>query len=77
MKGLDDNYYKSLIISALQQHGPQKIGFFKELLFEKLPDVLTEEQKTTRVKNLLAALRRVGKVKSAKGKLWTLSDEFG
>ncbi len=77
MKGLDDNYYKSLIISALQQHGPQKIGFFKELLFDKLPDLLTDVQKTSRVKNLLAALRRTGKVKSAKGKLWTLSDEFG
>ncbi len=27
--------------------------------------------------DMLAALRRTGKVKSTKGKLWTLSDEFG
>jgi len=75
MKGLDDDYYKSLILAALKQHGPQKIAFFKELLFDKLPDLLTEYQKTSKVKNLLTALRINGKIKSTKGHLWLLLDK--
>ncbi|MBD5175319.1 MAG: transcriptional regulator [Bacteroidales bacterium] len=74
LKGLDDNYYKSLIISALKQHGPQKIAFFKDLLFDKLPDILTPDQRKSKVKNLLTALRKSGKIKSTKGNLWVLSD---
>lgn len=75
MKGLDDNYYKSLILSALKQHGPQKLSFFKDLLFDKLPELLTEDQKSSKVKNLLTALRVSGDIKSSKGYMWSLSDK--
>lgn len=75
MKGLDDNYYKNLILSALKQHGPQKTAFFKELLFDKLPELLTEDQKTSKVKNLLTSLRVNRDIKSTKGHLWVLSDK--
>lgn len=77
MRGLDDDYYKSLILSALKQHGPQKIGFFRELLFDKLPQLLSEDQKKSKVKNLLTALRVTGKIESSKGNLWVLADKNG
>lgn len=73
LKGLDDSYYKALIISALRQHGPQKISFFKELLFDKLPEVLSDDQKTSKVKNLLTTLRENGNIQ-ANGYLWSLAD---
>lgn len=74
MKGLDDNYYRNLIISALEQHGPQKTRFFIELLQDKLSELLTENQKVSKVKNLLTSLRIKGKIKSTKGHLWELMD---
>ncbi|MDE5758682.1 MAG: hypothetical protein K2H85_08735 [Allobaculum sp.] len=73
MKGLDDDYYKSLIISALKQHGPQKISFFRELLFDKLPELLSSDQKANKVKNLLTSLRIAGLIESSKGNLWILT----
>lgn len=73
MKGLDDDYYKSLIISALKQHGPKKISFFRELLFDKLPELLSTDQKANKVKNLLTSLRIAGLIESSKGNLWILT----
>ena len=62
MKGLDDNYYRGLILSALKQHGPKKTRFFRELLYDKLPEVLKHEQKVSKVKNLLSSLRISGQI---------------
>lgn len=72
MKGLDDSYYKHMIITALTQHGPRNTQFFRELLYDKLPDLLTVAQKNDKVKNMLAALRRAGLVRS-ENYLWHLS----
>lgn len=72
MKGLDDNYYKNLILSALEQHGPQKTAFFKELLFDKLPDNIDDNQKENKIKNLLASLRRSGEIHSTKDRYWKI-----
>ncbi|WP_201569259.1 hypothetical protein [Psychrobacter sp. JCM 18900] len=45
-----------------------------DLLFDKLPDVLSEQQKKAKVRNLLQSLRKENKI-TAEGKTWMLTDE--
>ena len=71
-KGFDDNYYKDLIIKALEQHGKMTRPEINDLLLSKLPDALTDEQKITKIGNLLTTLRKAGKIVSGKNKKWML-----
>ena len=71
-KGFDDNYYKDLILKAIQQHGAMSRSEIDTLLMTKLPEALTEKQKTYKIGNLLAALRSSGKIVFAKKKQWRL-----
>lgn len=71
LKGLNDDFYKKMIITALKQHGPQNTQFFRDLLYDKLPESLSESQKNDKVKNMLAALRRHEKIIS-KNQQWIL-----
>lgn len=71
-KGLDDTYYRDLILAALKQHGQLSRPEINELLLSKLPDVLTEKQKETKITTLLTYLRRKGKIKTAEKKMWML-----
>lgn len=54
------------------QHGRLSRAEINELLMSKLPDVLTERQKETKITTLLTYLRRNGKIKTAEKKLWIL-----
>lgn len=74
-KGLDDSYYKKLIIEAVRQHKTLSRKEIDKLLVDKLPDILTLEQKLSKIKNILSALRREKKIKPSSGRLWVL-DEF-
>ena len=71
-KGFDDNYYKDLIINYLAQHGKKGRAEINELLLDKLPDALTEQQKITKIGHLLMNLRNAGKIKLCEKKLWKL-----
>jgi len=71
-KGFDDNYYKDLIIKALDQHKKMSRPKINELLINKLPEALTEKQKIYKIGNLLAALRNAGKIVFVEKKQWTL-----
>lgn len=55
-KGLDTRYYKEIIIQLVREHGPVSREKIDELLLDKLPEVLTEKQKKSKVHNLLASL---------------------
>ena len=57
-KGFDDKYYKDLIVEYLKQYGKAKKKDIRELLWDKLPDALSDAQKEHKVSNLLAALRK-------------------
>lgn len=70
----DDQYYKDLIIKYLQKFTEAGAQKFRELLYPKFPDGLSEEQKHHKVKNLLQALKRAGKIYNI-NKVWRLSDE--
>ena len=56
-KGLDDSYYKQLIIEFLKKSKGATKKEIAELLINKLPDVLTEKQKSAKIKNLLYAMK--------------------
>ena len=57
-KGFDDKYYKDLVVEYLKQYGKAKKKDIRELLWDKLPDALSDAQKEHKVSNLLAALRK-------------------
>jgi ATP-dependent DNA helicase RecG len=59
-KAMDEKYYMDLIISYLQQWGKGERSDFVKLIGDKLPDTLNEKQKTSKVKNILTAMRSKG-----------------
>lgn len=57
-KGFDDKYYKDLIVEYLKQYGKAKKKDIRELLWDKLPDALSDKQKEYKVGNLLSILKK-------------------
>lgn len=72
-KGFDDEYYKDLILKALDQHERLSRKEFNELLLPKLPVALTGKQKLIKVGNLLLALRKAGEIEVCENRLWRRS----
>ena len=62
-KGFNDQHYKDMIIEYLKQFKRAKRVDFKNLLWDKLPDILKENQKENKITNLLQSLRRDGIIK--------------
>jgi ATP-dependent DNA helicase RecG len=56
-KGLDENYYKTLVLQHVRQFKSVSALEIRTLLLDKLPESLSSHQKQVKVKNLLAALR--------------------
>ena len=63
-RALDDEYYAKLVIEYLQQFGQGSRRDIDGFLWNKLPDVLTDSQKQSKVHNLLTRLRRQGVIES-------------
>jgi len=59
-KGLDDAFYRKLVIEHIARFGQSTGAELRLLLLSKLPDSLDFEQKINKVRNLLTALRRHG-----------------
>ncbi|MCU6761882.1 Divergent AAA domain [uncultured Roseburia sp.] len=57
-KGLDDDICKQLIVKALQSMGKASKKDLMAVLERALPEVLSEEQKSKKVSNLLQAMKR-------------------
>ena len=78
-KGFDDQYYKDLIVSYIQQYSSASKKQIRMLLWDKLPDVLTDQQKESKVHNLVMAMRKKGTIKpnssSRQKNRWILGDE--
>lgn len=55
-KAFDDRYYKDLIVEYIKKWKKAKKREIKNLLWDKLPDVLSEAQKESKIRNLLQAL---------------------
>ena len=69
-KGFDDEYYKDLILKALDQHERLSRPEVNALLMNKLPETLTEKQKLSKIGNLLTYLRKTGKIELLEKKMW-------
>ena len=59
-KGLDDDICKQLIVKALGSMGEASKKDLMEVLEKALPEVLSEEQKSKKVSNLLQAMKKDG-----------------
>lgn len=59
-KGLSDEYYKKMIVQHIQKFKSAPTSDLRALLADKLPGLLSDEQKRAKVKNLLTALRSHG-----------------
>jgi ATP-dependent DNA helicase RecG len=59
-KGLDDDVCKQLIIKALESMGEASKQELMDVLEKALPEVLSDEQKSKKVSNLLQAMKREG-----------------
>jgi ATP-dependent DNA helicase RecG len=55
-RGLDKRYYQDMILELIQEHGPVSRKDIDNLLMDKLPEILTEKQKKSRIHNLLYEL---------------------
>ena len=61
-RGLDDDYYQQLVLGYLDKYKQALRSDLDDLLTPKLPDVLDAAQKRHKIKNLLQALRRQGRI---------------
>ena len=59
-KGFDDKYYKDLIVEYLKQYKSAKKKDIRDLLWGKLPEVLSDTQKENKMRNLLTSMKKAG-----------------
>jgi len=51
-RGFDNQYYRDLLFDLIREHGPVGPDVIDELLFDKLPEALSDKQKRTKIRNL-------------------------
>lgn len=59
-RGLDDQYYKQLVLDYIKKYGKATRSDLDELLLPKLSNVLTAIQKANKIRNLLQNMRKSG-----------------
>jgi ATP-dependent DNA helicase RecG len=76
-RGMDDAYYKQQILDLITKFGSASRLDIDKLLLDKLSDALDDQQKQTKVGNLLTSLRRGGKIQNSgprKAPVWILAE---
>jgi ATP-dependent DNA helicase RecG len=63
-RAFDDDHYREMILDFIKKYGSASRRDLDSLLLSKLPDILSEEQKSNKVSNLLGSLRKAGKIKN-------------
>ena len=76
-RGFDSQYYRDMIVALVREHQPVSREDIDKLLLDKLPEVLTQAQKLTKIHNLLSSqsgktIRNVG---SRSVSQWVLMDQ--
>lgn len=75
LKGFDDEYYSQMILEYLEKYKKAHKQEIKDLLWNKLPDILTEEQKEDKIRNLLnVRLAKKWVIKSIPWKTGSIKD---
>ena len=57
-KGFDDKYYKDLIVEYLKQYERAKKREIRDLLWDKLPNALSDTQKENKIRNILSSMKK-------------------
>lgn len=76
-RGFDKHYYMDMIHALVREHGPVSRKEIDQALRPKLPDGLTDEQKRTRIHNILQEMRRSGLISNQGSRaqpIWTLGE---
>ena len=77
-RGLDQVFYRELLLKLIREHGPVPRPEIDSLLLEKLPEVLTAKQKKAKIHNLIQEQKREGRIKNVGGRgpssRWVLVD---
>lgn len=74
-KAFDRKYYKDLILSFLEKQIKASRADIDNLLWDKLSDVLDENQKKNYIRNLLSQMKKEGTLLNVNGKRWSLNNE--
>lgn len=67
-RGLDSKFYRDYILELIREHHPVSREDIDKLLLDKLPEVLSEEQKLTKIHNLLRNMAKVGLIRNDGGR---------
>lgn len=62
LRWINDEYSKKIIIDYIKKFWKATRKDIEETLIEKLPDILSEQQKKDKIKNLLQSLKKEGKI---------------
>ena len=75
-RGFDQKYYKDFILELIREHGPISRENIDNLLMDKLPEILSEKQKKTKIHNLLWILsgqeKKIENIGSRKCPRWVI-----
>jgi ATP-dependent DNA helicase RecG len=77
-KAFDKQYYLDLIIRAITQHGSMNRKDIDDLLWKKLPDWMSDEQRKTKIGHLLSELRIKNQIQNTgafKNAYWILIEQ--
>lgn len=69
LRGLDDKHYQSQLVAYIGKFSPAKRADIEAYLLDKLPQVLDDNQKRNKIKNLLQSIKKQGLI-NVSGKLW-------
>ncbi|MDI9358335.1 MAG: putative DNA binding domain-containing protein [Phycisphaerales bacterium] len=70
-KAFDKNYYLDFILKAISDHKEMERKDIDELLWQKLPDWMSDKQKKKKIANLIGELSRNAKIKNVGSKTWS------
>lgn len=71
-RGIDNDYCRQMVLDSLKKFESMSRGQFEEIIADKLSNNLTSKQKTDKIRNILQALRREGKIRTNNKKEWEL-----
>ena len=71
-RGLDDVYYKELIMEYLRKFNSAASSDLRELLIDKFPDKLDSNQKENKLRNMLQKMKRMNLIKLNNSRKWEL-----
>lgn len=73
-RGFEGRYYRDLILELIKEHQPVTREDIDRLLLDKLPEILSEKQKLTKIHNLLTSLsgKKIQNIGSRGDSQWVL-----